>query len=549
MAIHDLGYDRCKVLVIGLDAATFDVMRPLLDSGQLPHLRRLMESGSFGTLQSTMPPLSPAAWVSAMTGRNPGQHGVFDFRHLDLSTLHGRKDTLVSSREYAGTTVFDLLGRRGLRVGAFNIPLTYPAWPINGVMVSGPITPDHRQAYTHPPELGGRLGLMARHTSPEHLQSFGDAEYLEELIWDTQTHFHLGLQLLEEEGPFDLFWFHLHTIDSVQHRFWRYIEPADPKYGEAIAHLYRLADQGVGQLLAKLGPGSTVFVISDHGARGKAGTELRVNAWLQRQGLLSAWGTQKPERYLRLLYRKANELLPDPSQRLIGKMPAAWQSCLEQLHAGGVKWNKTKAWFFPLTDPVGGLVVNLIGRQPTGCVANADYESVRKDIVTRLKGLQDPKTARQIIKGIWYREDMYPGPFTEYAPDIVFVVDSTYHLSGNISGPWLAPTAVSETEAWSGVHDMDGIFIANGPNIVPGQWIEGATIRDVAPTLLYAMEGAIPSDMGGRVLFEVFTTEWKENHHASYCNPLPLLYSGEDLFSERETESMMSRLRGLGYVE
>ncbi len=551
-------YGCARTLVIGLDSATFDVMMSLLDKGQLPNLKRLIETGASGILKSTIPPLSPAAWVSAMTGRNPGRHGVFDFRHLDLNQLHGRKETLVNSGEYAGTTIFDQFGEQGMRVGAFYIPLTYPAWKVNGVMVSGPITPDHRRAYTSPPELADRLGPLARHVSPEHLMSFGDEAYLEELIWDTNTHFQLGSQLLEQEGPFDLFWFHLHSLDSVQHRFWRYIEPAWPavepedrtRFAKVINDMYRLADQGVGRLLDKTGPDSTVFVLSDHGARARPRVEVRFNVWLQQQGLLSLWGQNRGDRRLRAIYRRAKSLLPARWRRkAIGQLPETMQTQVTQFSAGSVRWSRTTASFFPMTDPVGGIVINLAGRQPQGCVEANDYDAVRRRIIDQLRQMCDPHTGQPVVREVWCREDVYSGPFVEEAPDILFIVESSYHPASALAQPWIGPTSQLDTEAWSGIHAMDGILIARGPCIASGVRLEEASILDIAPTILYAMGQTIPSDMDGHVLLGIFTSEFRKKQNICYRGPQGLSRNESWTISDEETEAMMARLRALGYVE
>ena len=551
-------YGRARVLVIGLDSATFDVMKTLLEQGGLSNIKQLIETGASGTLRSTIPPLSPAAWVSAMTGRNPGRHGVFDFRHLDLNQLDGRKETFVSSGEYAGTTVFDLLGEQGMRVGAFHIPLTYPAWPVNGVMVSGPITPDHRIAYTYPPELADRLGPLARHTSPEHLKSFDDAVYLEELVWDTNTHFRFGVQLLKEEGPFDLFWFHLHSLDSIQHRFWRYVEPTwpavDPKdrsrYAEAINDLYRLADEGVGRLLDKTGPDSMVLVLSDHGARARPRVEVRFNEWLREQSLLSLWGQERGDRYLRAIYRKARSLLPTGWRRkAIGRLPETVQTQVAQFSAGSIRWPHSAAYFFPMTDPVGSIVINLAGRQPGGCVEPNDYDVIRHRVIDQLRQMRDPHTGQNVILEVWRREDVFSGPFVEEAPDILFMLESSYHPTGTLVGPWIDPAPQLDSESWSGIHAMDGILIASGPCIASGIQLDEANILDIAPTILYATGQAFPSDMDGRVQLRIFTAEFKEKQNVFYCDPQDLSCSEEGVLSDAETEMMMIRLRALGYVE
>lgn len=551
-------YGCARVLVVGLDSATFDVMTPLLEAGWLPNLKRLMDMGASAVLKSTVPPLSPAAWVSTITGRNPGAHGVFDFRHLDLSQFHGRKQTLVSSAEYAGQTIFDLLSQNGLRVGAFNIPLTYPAWPINGVMISGPITPDPSRAYTHPPELADQLGPMTALT--DQADSYDpDEVVLMELIETSQLHFRLGVQLLEREGPFDLFWFHLHSLDSGQHRFWRYVDPAlrangstkQIRLSHAIQELYRLADAGVGDLLHRMGPESLVCIISDHGSRPRPGVSVRLNVWLREQGWLALWERQRDSGLLSALYRAARSLLPmNWRQRMKGQLPETVQDRITHLTAHGVCWSHTVAYYFPLTNPVGGIVINLAGRQPQGIVDPGDYERVRRQIAERLRGLRDPRTGQKIMREVWYREELYAGPFVERAPDILFMLESPYETTASLAEPWLASAASSDSgKQWSGVHTMDGILIAAGPQIRPGRWADEARLLDVMPTLLYALGQPIPSNVDGRVLQRLFTPDFNKTQAVSFFEAQAGTHNEMPTASDEETEAMMAHLRALGYIE
>lgn len=545
------------MLVIGLDAATFEVMTPLLRGGELPTLQALMHEGASGPLRSTIPPLSPAAWVSAMTGKNPARHGVFDFRHVDPNQLHGRKQSLASSGDYAGTTIFDLLGDCGMHVGAFHIPLTYPPWPVNGVMVSGPVTPDQRRAYTHPPALADGLEPLAKHRSPEHLRTFDDSACLEELIWDTKRHVDLGLELLQSQGLFDLFWFHLHSLDTVQHRFWKYVgskgsEPALKdriRYADAIDHLYRLADRGVAQLVEKTGPDSLVVVLSDHGARPRPPVAVRFNRWLQNQGLQALWGNEKSESHLQAIYRRLKSLVPAGWRgKAVRHLSPAAQKRVAQFSAGGIRWSRTAAYYFPMTDPVGGIVINLKGRQLEGCVDPAAYEPLRHRIMHELHQMQDPRTGDRIIQQVWRREEIYSGPFVDRTPDVVFMLEPSYHPLSDVASPWIARPSGPEAGAWSGVHAMDGILIARGPGIASGTQLRGAALLDIMPTLLYAMGQPIPSDVDGRALVEAFSPEFREERNLSPADPRTMIGATQDV-SDEDTEAMMARLRALGYVE
>src|SRR3569832_2836857 len=93
-----------KVVVFGVDGATFNVMRPLIEKGRLPHLAKLIKNGVSGPLQSTVPPVTAPAWVSFMTGVNPGRHGIFHFvanSHLDYE-----EGTLLGSAQIGEKTLW-----------------------------------------------------------------------------------------------------------------------------------------------------------------------------------------------------------------------------------------------------------------------------------------------------------------------------------------------------------------------------------------------------------------------------------------------------------
>ncbi len=116
-----------RVLVIGLDGATFRTLAPWAAAGEMPELARLMAAGCHGELRSTFPPLTPPAWSSFMTGKNPGKHGVFSFRRL--ATTAYRSGDLITANQLRARTLWELAGDAGFAVGAINVPPSYPVRP------------------------------------------------------------------------------------------------------------------------------------------------------------------------------------------------------------------------------------------------------------------------------------------------------------------------------------------------------------------------------------------------------------------------------------
>lgn len=105
-----------RVFVIGLDGATFDLLDPWIGEGRLPHFKRMMEKSTYGRLESTIPPITPPAWTSFMTGVNPGKHGILDFFTLKENSF---EKVLVNSSHIRSKRFWDLAQRRGKRVSSY----------------------------------------------------------------------------------------------------------------------------------------------------------------------------------------------------------------------------------------------------------------------------------------------------------------------------------------------------------------------------------------------------------------------------------------------
>ena len=147
-----------RVLVVGLDGGTLDVIRPLAEGGLLPNVASMLRQGAWGTLRSTTPPHSAPAWASFATGANPGRHGVFHFRAIDRSFYEGSDYTrIVDARSIALPTLWERVSQAGKRVGVLNVPLTYPAQSVNGFLVAGMPAPPNPTAFTYPAELAASL--------------------------------------------------------------------------------------------------------------------------------------------------------------------------------------------------------------------------------------------------------------------------------------------------------------------------------------------------------------------------------------------------------
>src|SRR5437667_194810 len=286
-----------KVVVIGLDAATWTVIRPCMAEGKMPNLAKLMKAGVSGTLESILPPITPPAWTSFMTGKNPGKHGIFHFVETEYGGYAMKYANATSRRS---PTVWKLLNNAGYSVGTMNIPFTYPPEPLNGFQISGMDTPSETSPFIHPPELreelvkhlgGIQLDLRflgAMSTDERRNQVLAEMEQMDNQ-WTKAA-----LYLLENH-PQDVMMFVFMSIDTVQHYFWQHMDKGHflhdlklaPKFGDAVRKVYERLDAAAGQIIDLLPPETTLFVVSDHGGGPVVDRTIFLNRYLAQLGLLN----------------------------------------------------------------------------------------------------------------------------------------------------------------------------------------------------------------------------------------------------------------------
>lgn len=554
-----------KLLFIGLDGSTFDLLDPLMEAGLMPRLHRFISEGVRGPLETTIPPITPTAWVSWMTGKNPGKHGVFEFllRRKGSGEL---PDMPISSRSRDGLPFWDILGRRGKRAIVSNVPCTYPPSMVNGLMIADFLTPRGRRDFTYPESL---LGEIESNFGPYQLYITevyrpGNVDkILDQLFEELEYKTEVNLYLMRKYG-WDVFVTHYWGTDRFQHELWHLLDQTHPlfdrrEHDASIARIHeywRAVDSTLGELFDEVGD-ATIFLGSDHGF-GPITKFLCFNVWLIDEGLLVL--KRDAMRLLkRALFRLG--LTPDLAYRSAMKLGLAHlrlsvgvtnRSSLMKLgnalmlSLGDVDWSRTMAFS---KGNYGQIFINLRGREKNGIVEpGAQYEKVVGDVVDRLRKLNDPNTGRPLIGPIWRPEDLYTGPHTGEAPDIQFLpADMSNKPLGTLdltSNKFITPVYGN-----SGDHRMHGVLAGRGSQLRRGVRIDGARIIDFAPTILHSIGQEVPSDMDGRVLAEVFKPEYLQQ------NPIRIADAADaegpeklPAMTDEESEEIRERLRGWGYL-
>lgn len=530
---------RDKVIVIGVDGATFDVIEPMVKKGELPNFERIMKNGCWGRLESTIPPLTVPAWPSFSTGGNPARHGLYEF----MKRRRGEDYYGVVDASYMkGKTLWSVLSRHNKRCIILNVPFTYPPEKINGILISGSGTPDVQTDYTHPKEL--RDALNSDDYKPFiTLKKNEEPEKWIETIYDVENKMKATATDFMKNEEWDFFMMVFMGVDKLGHRFWghmdrehvRYNEELAKKYGSVIPDYYKYVDSFIGEILKNY-KDSTIFIMSDHGM-GRFKYRFRINNYLRENDLLEIkkgrerisigsilrkmgiTGDRLDKFFQKLRLKKVIRLIPEKHRR---KIPYDEGISVRE---GDLDWSKTKV-FSPAFCQV---YINVKGRDVGGIVEEEDYDALRKRIYNQLKNLRYNKKA--VIDRIHFKEEIYDGEFIVEAPDIVFTttdefesVDTITH--GDIFEPLNEPF---------GHHRLEGIFLSHGDDIKNGYNIAGAKIYDIAPTLLHLMNIPIPKHMDGKVLKDIFKdkSEVKERK-----------ISYEEISEEARISSSIRLLRG-----
>ncbi|MBN1483087.1 MAG: alkaline phosphatase family protein [Chloroflexia bacterium] len=544
-----------RVILLGLDGATWTLLQPWVQQGRLPGLARAMQQGSHGALHSSTPPYSAPAWVSLATGMNPGKHGVVDFWQ---PAPDGRGEQPISALSAAAPTLWEQLGQAGRRVALFNVPVTYPPRPVNGLLVSGMLTPHEEAAWSHPPALKEELqSLPGGYLVNPYATAAQSEEFLQRVLTWVPQRERAHRQMLERER-WSLFFNVVQASDTIQHHFWNCLDPAHPAYDEHLARrydgllqrCYAAMDAVIQNRLALLDERTALILMSDHGF-GPAHKYVHVNRLLADMGLLVFEGGRPARGGISMsgLYRLLRRLDPwNLRGRLSNRLRQRLRQQVDRAIARPIDWSRSRAYSGRSTGE--SIYINLRGRDPRGIVEpGQEYEALRDKVIQGLLDLRDPDSGERVVEQAWRKEEIYHGPQLPWLPDVLFQVSPhpylpTDRLSVDDLFEEIAPSI------GGGRHQSEGILVLAGAPFQQGLSIQDAQITDVAPTVLYLLGLPVPEDMDGRVLEETLDPGYRRAHPIQQGPPVggESQAAGPSPYSEQEVDEIAERLRGLGYV-
>jgi predicted AlkP superfamily phosphohydrolase/phosphomutase len=530
--------------LIGLDGATFTILDPLMSKGVMPFLKNFLKSGVRANLRSVIPPLTPPAWTSLVTGRSPGHHGIFDFFLRENNSPHIR---FATSKDVRCETIWSIASQNGRRVTTLNFPLMLPPPELNGYVVAGGwMTPRQLPLGCYPDTLYPKIksipgfdphSVAMKMAHEEKVLEGCTRDEYEDWIKMHITREHQWFNILSyliHEEPCDLTAILFDGVDKIQHLCWRFLAPEyanevlmpwEQQVQNLCLEYFSKLDRLLAEIVSLSGPDPTIVIASDHGFGAQTETFF-VNAWLNREGYLT-W---------------ANSNYPHESETAvlgIGQMAR---------HVHMLDWEKTTA--YAATPSSNGIHVVRPFKESEHSATEGEYIEFRKRLMDSLYTVTNPATGTRTVERIWTREEVFDGPYAHCAPDLTLSL-----RDGGLISILGSDSPVKLRDKPSGTHRPLGVFMAKGPGIQQGVTAAELSILDVAPILLYSLCLPIPHEMEGSVAEEIFYPSFMKGYPVHFGEyPRSENFSRQDtedklLFDAEAEAEMAARLRALGYIE
>jgi len=568
--------DNGRTFILGADGATWFVINRLLESGELPNFRRAMEMGAYGPLESIENMRSASAWTCMFSGYNPGRHGIYEFYEFlpesySLKYIHGGYKKVPGFWSY--------LNHVGQSSGVINTPMTYPAETgvgSAGYMIAGLDGPGKASPRFSSPD--GFMDRLEKAMGREYVIepgltgaiASGNPQEAVDLLHDELESKHRAMRVMLDEMPVDCLLFVFRSLDAAQHCFWKWMDPEHPKhaqcsadeikqFGGVIDDVYRKLDEALGDLLDRAGPNDSVMVISDHGFGRKCPVSSQLNRWLEAHGyLVYESGGDRPNLVSKALKFVASHTSRSTKEKLARMLPGVRNWAQSKALFSGVDWSKTRVYSdaqFPR------LRLNIKGREGQGIVDPADAPVLMNEVREALQGMRDSVSGEPIVRDILFRDDIYPGPHTGPAEDILvrwredIVINGVAMPEGyEMPEEELSVMPGEDPKVISGDHQIHGVFIGVGKAFEGrGEVADGMRLLDMTPTILHLQNVAVPESMDGRVLTVAMNESWLAGHPVQTTSvDLTTGNGGEPdvpQFDEEEEKVLEERLRSLGYIE
>lgn len=516
-----------KMFILGLDGASYDLIKKFIGEGELPNFKKMVENQKFAKLNSTIPPHTAPGWASAFTGVGPGQHGIFQFWDTQSTNYEGH---LMGSNDFRRLPVWNILNKYGIKTGVVNVPMTHPLKKVDGYMISWPLSNTLR--YCDPPEMLIGIAKSKGHYASDYSTMYGgQLDYIQRALEITRKRVKTCEHLINNT-EWDLIINVFTEIDRISHFYWHnmdetsleYDKDAEQKYKEAIHDIYVETDRALGMIINMLPKETFVLVLSDHGF-GRGDLNYYIQTFLLENSLLE------------IMEVESNTV--DSNQKDVMESSVMnWFECFHNGKKYGVDWSKTKAYMAAPSSY--GININLKGRQSQGIVDEAEYEAYRELLVEKISNIQHPETGAKLFLKVLRREEVYHGDEIKSAPDLIIIPENY----GIMLHHALNPDVFVGSPEQKGMHRTEGIIGLYGYNYETTSIFENARLEDITPTILDYFGITIPDYIEGKSL-----CEFKKSHKTTVYEENKQLENDLNInYSQHEVVEAKKRLSSLGYL-
>lgn len=499
-------------LLIGIDSASADLLFKWKEV--LPTIHKLMKEGVGGSLTSTVPPFTPPAWTAILTGKNPGKTGILGWVNPKKHADNKLETEIISFDQIEEPMIWDYVGRKRGKSCVINVPLTYPARKIDGILVSG--NPGHmsERKITYPPEIKSELDDVVNGYEIFPMIDISipnrEAKYLKELNRVLKKRLKATLHLLEKQ-KWTFFMVVFYLIDTIQHYFWHHMDethplhPTNSKYKHVIRKFYQKVDTAIGQILAKTKNNVNKVIVSDHGM-GPLHGEFMINNFLNQNSFLKLCengGKRKSNKLKKIATRMGGQIRriqPDFFDTLFKKLPKRLK---ENFSVRGELKEANEFLKKSMSEKSTAYAIGEFGQ------IFLDQEKNREKMLDEIKGTLRNTVEKRLGRKleIFEKSELYEGRYMEILPDLTYLIDSCrIKMNPTVT----ADKRIFSSPSLTGYHNRRGIFIAQGPNIKAQSHIGKYSIYDVTPTILSLLGIEIPKTLDGSPLNSILEKEARE---------------------------------------
>lgn len=436
--------EKKKVVVLGIDGVPCSLLKRFIKEGIMPNLANLTENGTLTPMTASIPEVSSTSWSTFITGVNPGKHGIYGFTELQKNAY---KWKFPNSGDIKSDTLWDIAGRNNRKSIVLNVPSTYPAKELNGILTAGFVALDLKKA-TYPESAYEYLKSIGYKMDVDTQKAKESSSALAEDIDNAFLIRKKAILHFLDNHEWDLFIGVITETDRLHHYLWVALHDERHPQHNFFLDFYKKIDNFIGEMYARVGDDIPFIMLSDHGFT-TIKKEVYLNIWLKERGYLK-FKTESPESF-------------------------------EDMHEESKVFALDPARFY----------IHVKGKYPSGGVNAGEYESLRQKLKEELLLLDIE--GEKIIKEVMFKEELYNGSLFDDAPDLVALPYDGYDLKGSINKPH-----ISGTGFLTGGHTReDAVFFINRKIST-----ENINIIDVGPTVI-SLLGIKEDRFDGRCLVDI----------------------------------------------